>query len=166
MNVEKKDVEKLIGEVFLFYILRQKKLLEDKVEPVDYNSEHTPFLMRVMHKRLEYVNKCLLSTEQFVIVPDEFYLIISVMANSPACALMMLHHLLESAVKRSGAKLKQGYIIDEQDFAAAFPFYYDACNVDSDRIYWENIWHNQKDNNGNNKIDKFEYWKDLFDVDN
>ena len=155
----------LASKLLMSYMVKKLYGTVNESQKLDYDSNEVPILSKIIYKRMEALSHATNIDSMIINIPDEFYLILSVMANGPGCALIMLHKLIESAAKLNGGKLKPGYTMDETAFIEAFPVFYDTSESDVDRKFWEDIWDSQKDENGKNKVDQVSYWMELFDLE-
>lgn len=157
------SIIKTAHEIFLNYVIREMMDLETSYL-FNYEADDIPPIIKIMHHRLKCVSDCRCNCDEMIVdVPDDFYVIINLMSNSPGTALVMLYHLLQTAATRRGGKLSIGDKIKGEDFAAAFPIYYDTNSVDSDREYLDNMWDNQKTQDKKNLVDQVDYWLKLFE---
>lgn len=157
------SIIKTAHEIFLNYVIREMMDLETSYL-FDYEADDIPPIIKIMHHRLKCVSDYRCNCDEMIVdVPDDFYVIINLMSNSPGTALVMLHHLLQTTATRRGGKLSVGDKIKGEDFAEAFPIYYDTNSVDSDREYWDNMWDNQKTPDKKNLVDQADYWLKLFE---
>lgn len=155
----------LASKLLISYMMKKLTNSQDQYQQVDFDSEEVPILSKIIYKRMEALSKAVGVDGMIINIPDEFYLIIEVMADGPGCALVMLYKLIESAVKLNGGKLRPGYTMDESSLVDAFPIFYDTLNFPKEKELWNNIWDSQKDEKGRNKVDQVEYWIELFDLE-
>ena len=153
------------SKLLMSYMVKKLYGTANESQKLDYDSNEVPILSKIAYKRMEALSHAANIDGMIINISDEFYLILSVMANGPGCALIMLHKLIESAAKLNGGKLKPGYTMDEAAFIETFPIFYDTSESDVDRKLWEDIWDSQKDENGKNKVDQVSYWTELFDLE-
>lgn len=155
----------LASKLFISYMMKKLSGTVNESQKLDYDSNEVPILSKIAYKRMEALSRAANIDGMIINIPDEFYLILSVMANGPGCVLIMLHKLIESAVRLNEGKLKPGYTMDETAFIETFPIFYDTSESDVDRKFWEDIWDSQKDEKGKNKVDQVSYWTELFDLE-
>lgn len=111
------------------------------------------FTTKLIKKKLE-------AFHLHVIIPDMLYLIIYSCATTPADAQLILTQVLDASLESIGRGfIPYGYVVTPQDFAKAFPMKFPVIEEDPKiKEYFDKLWDEQKDDQGNNTIDTQEFW--------
>ena len=125
-----------------------------KREPMIVTDDETDFISKIIYKRTEMFN---------IKIPLELAYIISICSGgNPGFAIIIYYTMLKKIVSITG-KIPNGYIIKPMDFSIAFADSFpDITNPDQNDKF-QKLWNEQKDEKGRNKVDRIDYWKQLFE---
>ena len=150
------DNMELLSRLLIMWAFEEKRMNVDPTITfpfVDGNDENV--IGKIIYYRTKEFN---------VKIPSHLGYIIAVCSNgNPGMSIIIYYTLLENIVKRKGKIPKTGYMITSEDFSMTFPAAFPDMSLNDQKNKFENLWDQQKDENGNNKVDTFEYWNKLFE---
>lgn len=92
----------------------------------------------------------------------ELGLLISLCSNgNPGMAIIIYYHFLDKISKSHGL-LPHGYEITTKDFIEVYGDAFPCMEDPKQEAFFKDLWDKQKDEKGNNNVDKMSYWDKLF----
>lgn len=112
----------------------------------------------------EFISKIIFKrTEAYDIkIPLELgYIIAMCSGGNPGKAIIIYYNILDTIFKNRGA-IPYGYEITPSDFSLAYPMSFPLSIIPEEDKKLEEMWDGQKDERGDNMVDKISYWDKLF----
>lgn len=150
-KIEEMSNRELLANLFIIWGMHD--ISNDKKQTFIEDDEDD-MISKIIHYRTKQFN---------VKIPTELGYIISLCsAGNPGIAIIMYHNLLSKIVESKGKLPRNGYVITTDDFARVYSTSFPDTSLPQHKATFEKMWDEQKDERGNNKVDSFEFWNQLF----